>query len=176
VLDLETRRSAQEVGGWHRADLMGVSCVVVYDSASGDFRDYLQEDVPRLVGDLVEFDLVVGFNILRFDYAVLSGLSRFDFSSLPTLDLLGSIHEFLGYRLSLDHLARETLGAAKSASGIEALTWWKQGRIADIIAYCRQDVAVTRDLYLFGLRHGHLIFRNKAEKTVRLPVNWRPKR
>ncbi|MGE4443185.1 MAG: DEAD/DEAH box helicase [Desulfomicrobium sp.] len=175
VLDLETRRSAQEVGGWHRADLMGVSCVVVYDSATGGFRDYLQEDVPRLVGDLVEFDLVVGFNILRFDYAVLGGLSRFDFASLPTLDLLGSIHETLGYRLSLDHLARETLGAAKSASGMQALAWWREGRIDDIIAYCRQDVAVTRDLFLFGLRHGHLFFRNKAEKTVRLPVDWRPK-
>lgn len=173
VLDLETRRSAQEVGGWHRADLMGVSCVVVYDSASDTFRDYLQEDVPRLVGDLVEFDLVVGFNILRFDYAVLGGLSRFDFSSLPTLDILGDIHAALGYRLSLDHLARETLGAAKSASGMQALAWWKEGRIGDIIAYCRQDVAVTRDLFLFGLRHGHLLFRNKAEKAVRVPVDWR---
>jgi len=172
VLDLETRRSAQEVGGWHRADLMGVSCVVVYDSGTGDFHDYEQDDVPRLVGELVEFDLVVGFNILRFDYAVLGGLSRFDFASLPTLDILGSIHQTLGYRLSLDHLARETLGAAKSASGTQALTWWKEGRVDDIIAYCRQDVAVTRDLFLFGLRHGHLIFRNKAEKAVRVPVNW----
>jgi len=44
--------------------------------------------------------------------------------------------------------------------------------VDDIIAYCRQDVAVTRDLFLFGLRHGHLIFRNKAEKAVRVPVNW----
>jgi DEAD/DEAH box helicase domain-containing protein len=172
VLDLETRRSAQEVGGWHRADLMGVSCVVVYDSGTESFRDYLQEDVPRLVGDLVEFDLVVGFNIARFDYAVLRGLSRFDFAVLPTLDILGDIHATLGYRLSLDHLARETLGAAKSASGTQALAWWKEGRIGDIIAYCRQDVAVTRDLFLYGLRHGHLLFRNKAEKTVRVPVNW----
>lgn len=173
VLDLETRRSAQEVGGWHRADLMGVSCVVVYDSGSGDFRDYGQEDVPRLVGELVEFDLVVGFNILRFDYAVLGGLSRFDFASLPTLDILGSVHQSLGYRLSLDHLARETLGAAKSASGTQALAWWKEGRTDEIIAYCRQDVAVTRDLFLFGLRHGHLLFRNKAGKPVRVPVDWR---
>ncbi len=172
VLDLETRRSAQEVGGWNRADLMGVSCVVVYDSAADSFRDYLQEDVPRLVGDLVEFDLVVGFNILRFDYAVLRGLSRFDFAALPTLDILGDIHATLGYRLSLDHLARETLGAAKSASGLQALEWWKEGRIGDIIAYCRQDVAVTRDLFLHGLRHGHLLFRNKAGKAVRLPVDW----
>jgi len=172
VLDLETCRSAQEVGGWHRADLMGVSCVVVYDSGTGDFRDYGQDDVPRLVGELVEFDLVVGFNILRFDYAVLGGLSRFDFTSLPTLDILSSIHQTLGYRLSLDHLARETLGAAKSASGMQALAWWKEGRVDDIIAYCRQDVAVTRDLFRYGLRHGHLIFRNKAEKAVRVPVDW----
>jgi len=172
VLDLETRRSAQDVGGWQRADLMGVSCVVVYDSAADSYRDYLQEDVPRLVGDLVEYDLVVGFNILRFDYAVLGGLSRFDFQALPTLDILGSVHATLGYRLSLDHLARETLGAAKSASGLQALAWWKEGRIGDIIAYCRQDVAVTRDLFEFGLRHGHLLFRNKAEKSVRIPVDW----
>lgn len=172
VLDLETRRSAQEVGGWHRADSMGVSCVVVYDSATDACRDYLQEDVPRLVGDLVEYDLVVGFNILRFDYAVLGGLSRFDFQTLPTLDLLSDIHATLGYRLSLEHLARETLGAAKSASGLQALLWWKEGRIGDIISYCRQDVAVTRDLFLFGVRHGHLLFRNKAEKTVRVPVDW----
>jgi len=172
VLDLETRLSAQEAGGWHRADLMGVSCVVVYDSGTDSFRDYLQEDVPRLVGELVEFDLVVGFNILRFDYSVLGGLSRFDFSSLPTLDILGDIHAALGYRISLDHLARETLGAAKSADGMQALAWWKEGRIADIIAYCRQDVAVTRDLFLHGLRHGHLLFRNKAGKAVRVPVDW----
>jgi DEAD/DEAH box helicase domain-containing protein len=126
------------------------------------------------VGDLVEYDLVVGFNILRFDYAVLGGLSRFDFSTLPTLDILRDIHAVLGYRLSLDHLARETLGASKSASGMQALTWWKQGRIDDIVAYCRQDVAVTRDLFLYGLRRGHLVFRNKAEKTVRVPVDWGP--
>lgn len=172
VLDLETRRSAQEVGGWHRADLMGVSCVVVYDSATGQFREYMQDDVPRLVGELVEFDLIVGFNILRFDYAVLGGLSRFDFSSLPTLDMLADIHARLGYRLSLDHLARETLGAAKSADGLQALAWWKDGRIGDIVDYCRQDVAVTRDLFVFGLRHGCLLFRNKAGKSVRLPVDW----
>lgn len=172
VLDLETRRSAQEVGGWHRADLMGVSCVVVYDSATGQFREYMQDDVPRLVGDLVEFDLIVGFNIVRFDYLVLGGLSRFDFSSLPTLDILADVHARLGYRLSLDHLAHETLGTAKSADGLQALVWWKAGRIQDILDYCRQDVAVTRDLFEFGLRHGHLLFRNKAGKSVRLPVDW----
>ena len=62
----------------------------------------------------------MGFNIIPFDYKVLSGLSNFDFSSLPTLDILIKVHERLGYRLSLDHLAFETLGCKKSADGLMA--------------------------------------------------------
>jgi len=172
VLDLETRRSAQEVGGWHRAQDMGVSCVVVYDSQTDIFKEYLQEDVPALVKDLAAYDLVVGFNIIRFDYQVLSGLSHFDFSTLPTLDLLKKVHDKLGYRLSLDRLAKETLGAQKSADGLLALKWWKDGKIRQIIDYCIQDVRVTRDLYLFGRDNDHLLFRNKAGHQVRLPVKW----
>ncbi|WP_246052221.1 DEAD/DEAH box helicase [Desulfobotulus mexicanus] len=172
VLDLETRRSAAEVGGWHRADRMEVSCVVVYDSFVDDCITFLAEDVDELIFLLKEADLVVGFNILRFDYRVLSGYTDFDFSSLPTMDLLVKVHERLGYRLSLDHLGRETLGAQKSADGLLALQWWKEGRLKEIIDYCRQDVLLTRDLYLYGVTKGFLLFRNKAGHGVRLPVDF----
>ncbi|PTN31694.1 hypothetical protein C6366_17750 [Desulfonatronum sp. SC1] len=172
VLDIETRYSAQEVGGWSHTDLMGVSCAVLYDSREDAFLDYLQEDVPRLVEKLREFDLVVGFNILNFDYNVLRGVLDADFYSLPTLDMLKVVHERLGYRLSLDHLARHTLNAPKSGSGLDALKWWKQGQIDKIIAYCRHDVAITRDLYLHGRDKGYVLFQNKARKLVRLPVSW----
>ena len=60
----------------------------------------------------------------------------------------------------------------KSASGLEALAWWKEGRIDEIAAYCKQDVLVTRDLYTFGRDNGYLLFSNKAGKIVRLPVEW----
>ncbi len=136
------------------------------------FKEYLQADVPTLVKDLAQFDLVVGFNIIGFDYKVLSGLSDFDFSTLPTLDLLKKVHAKLGYRLSLDRLAQETLGTKKSADGLLALKWWKEGKLREIIDYCIQDVRVTRDLYRFGRDHEHLLFRNKAGNQVRLPVKW----
>jgi DEAD/DEAH box helicase domain-containing protein len=172
VLDIETRRSAQEVGGWNKAQRMGVSCAVVYDSDSDEFHTYLQEDIKPLCRHLQQLDLVIGFNIIRFDYKVLSGLSSFDFHSLPTLDLLMKVHEILGYRLSLDHLAQQTLGCQKSADGLAALEWWKQGRLEKIIEYCTQDVRVTRDLYRFGHDNHFLVFKNKAEHQVRIPVSW----
>ena len=172
VFDLETRRSAAEVGGWHKAWKMGVSCACLFDSASGETRAYLEEDIPELIEDLQALPLVVGFNIKRFDYTVLKGYSKFDFKTLGTLDILEHVHARLGYRLSLDHLAQATLGAQKSADGLQALEWWKQGRIDDIVAYCKQDVAVTRALFLYGRDKGHLLFTNKAKRAVRLPVSW----
>ncbi|MFN2356695.1 MAG: ribonuclease H-like domain-containing protein, partial [Desulfotignum sp.] len=172
VLDIETRRSAAEVGGWNRAEKMGVSCAVLYDSESGKFHDYSQDQVGQMCRHLARLDLVVGFNLIRFDYKVLAGLCDFDFYGLPTLDMLVKIHEILGYRLSLDHLAQNTLGTKKSADGLMALQWWQQGKLDKIIEYCTQDVRVTRDLYRFGRENRFLVFKNKAGSQVRVPVSW----
>jgi DEAD/DEAH box helicase domain-containing protein len=119
---------------------------------------------------------VIGFNVNRFDYRVLQGYSAFDFTTLNTLDILEEIHNHLGYRLSLAHLAQETLNSSKTADGLQALRWWKQGRINDIIAYCKMDVKLTRDLFEFGRQKGYLIFRNREQKKIRIPVNWQKDR
>ena len=172
VLDIETRYGADEVGGWSRCDRMGVSIAVLYDSGLDQFLTFEQDQMDELVAALQPLDLVIGFNILRFDYKVLSGLHGFPFHKLPTLDLLQHVHERLGYRLKLDTIAQATLDVGKSADGLQALAWWKEGRLDLITEYCIQDVAVTRDVYLFGRENGYVLFTNKAGQKVRLPVDW----
>ncbi len=176
VFDLETQRSAAEVGGWHHADRMGISCGVIYDARQKAFTSYLENQIERLIEHLKRFDVIVGFNIKRFDYRVLQGYSRFDFNSLITLDILEDIHHHLGFRLSLAHLAEETLNSHKTADGLQALRWWKQGRIQDIIDYCTMDVKLTRDIFRYGRDKGYLIFRNRDHVRVRIPVDWSTKR
>lgn len=173
VLDVETRHSAQEVGGWHRADRMGISVAVLYDSGPDEFVTYTQEQIPALAARCAKLDLVVGFNILRFDYTVLGPHAPDTvWRNLPTLDMLAKIHERLSYRISLDNLAQSTLNVGKSADGLQALAWWKEGAVDKIAEYCRQDVAVTRDIYLYGRENGYVLFTNKAKQIVRIPVNW----
>ncbi len=171
VFDLETKLSAEEVGGWHRAHKMGISVAVVYDSLSDKFIIYLENEIDKLIKHLFQLELVVGFNNRRFDNSVLSAYTSKDLKKLPTLDLLDVIHERLGYRLSLDRLAQTTLGCEKTANGLQALRWYKQGEIKKISSYCKQDVVITRDLMLYGLKHGFFLFRNKADKVVRLPID-----
>ncbi len=172
VLDIETQRSAQEVGGWHRADRMRVSCAVLYDSRTDSYYEFVEGQVSMLLEHLQRLDMVVGFNIKRFDYRVLGAYTKLDFRKIPTLDILDKVKDQLGYRLSLDHLASATLDAGKTADGLDALRWWKEGKMAKILEYCRSDVTITRDLYLYGLENGYLLFQNKAKQTVRLPVKW----
>jgi DEAD/DEAH box helicase domain-containing protein len=172
VFDLETQRSANEVGGWHRADLMKISCAVLYDSKEDRLIDFLENQIPQFIKHLQTFNLVIGFNIKRFDFLVLKGYSDFNFSLLNTIDILEEVEKYLGFRLSLSHLAAVTLGAHKTADGLQALEWWQQGRILEIIEYCRQDVKITRDLYRYGKKNKHLLFKNREDKTVRVPVNW----
>ena len=37
VFDVETKRSAAEVGGWHKAEKMGISIAVLYDSGPDEY-------------------------------------------------------------------------------------------------------------------------------------------
>jgi len=171
-LDIETQRSAEEVGGWHNKHLMRVAAAVVYDSREGAFSVYEEERVHELIDTLKTADLIVGFNILDFDYNVLKGYSSFRFAELPTFDILREISRQLGYRLSLNHLAHKTLNVEKSADGLQSLKWFKEGKMEEVIAYCKKDVEITKDLFLFGLAHGYLFFETKAGQLVRLPVEW----
>jgi len=108
----------------------------------------------------------------RFDYQVLKGYSDFDFKTLKNLDILEVVEKYLGFRLSLAHLASVTLGENKTADGLQALRWWQERRILEIIAYCRQDVKITRDLYRCGRDNRYLLFKDKGEQMVRIPVDW----
>ena len=176
VLDVETRRSAQEVGGWHRAGEMGVSVAVLYDSGPDAFLSFEQEALPELFDLLAQADLVVGFNILGFDYAVLQAFTDIRLQALPTLDMLTQVQRQLGRRVSLDNLARATLNAGKSADGMAALRWWKEGRLAQIAEYCRMDVDITRRLYLYGCEHGRVFCSDVLGGRRAVPALWSAER
>ncbi len=175
-LDIETQRSAEEVGGWHNKHLMRVAAAVAYDSREDSYQVFREEGVHELIEKLKSADLIVGFNIADFDYQVLKGYTSFRFQSLKTFDLLQEVSRQLGYRLSLGHLAHKTLQTEKSADGLQSLQWFKEGRIDEVIAYCQKDVEITKDLFLFGLANGYLLFETRAGQRVRLPVDWKLER
>jgi len=176
VLDLETCCSAADVGGWGQCHRMGVSLVVVQETCPEGVTVYREADLKHLCRRLTQLDLVVGFNLKRFDYQVLQPYTDIKLAELPTLDILEEVHVLLGHRLSLNHLAEKTLGEKKTGDGLLALELYAAGKWEELASYCRQDVLLTHRLFAYGVRHGYLVYQHRQGALVRVPVDWREER
>lgn len=170
--DLETQKSADEVGGWGNVSKMRMSVGVTYSTGRGEYRIYSEKQVDDLLADLQRADLVVGFNNLRFDYDVLHYYTVFDLSQLPTLDVLVELQKKLPHRLSLDAVASATLGVEKTAEGLQAIRWFRAGRFLEIAEYCCYDVKITRLIHEFGAAHRQLYYTDRFGKKLGVAVSW----
>ena len=170
--DLETQKSADEVGGWDRIRDLKMSVGVTYSTARGGYQIYPERDVEALIRELQRADLVVGFNVLRFDYEVLHGYTVFDLGQLPTLDMLVVLHERLKHRLSLDSIANATFGLEKTSEGLQAIQWFKEGRLLEVAEYCCYDVKLTKLVHEHGARHRQLFYKNRFGAKLSVAVDW----
>jgi hypothetical protein len=171
--DLETQRTANDAGGWDKKHEMRVSIAVTYSTALGEYRIFQEKDVDALVDQLVKADLVVGFNVVNFDYEVLARYTVLDLAhTARTLDMLVEIEKVLGHRLSLDSVAGATLGVGKTGDGLDAIRWWREGRLLEIAEYCCFDVKCTKLVHEHGAAHRQLHYVDKFRNKKSVAVAW----
>jgi DEAD/DEAH box helicase domain-containing protein len=170
--DLETQKSADDVGGWDKISDMRMSVGVTYSTARGEYLIYGEKQVNELITELQRADLVVGFNHLRFDYEVLHGYTSMDLRQLPTLDMMVELQNTLQHRLSLDSIATATFGVEKTAEGLQAIRWFQEGKLLKVAEYCCYDVKITKLVHEYGAQHKKLHYQNKFGKKMTVPVKW----
>jgi hypothetical protein len=171
--DLETQRTANDAGGWHNKHDMKMSVGVTYSTASERYRIYSEPRVNELIDQLLKADLVVGFNILNFDYEVLMGYTILDLPhQLRTLDILVEVEKRIGSKPNLDNLAMATLGDRKPAGGVDAIKWWREKRVLDIAEYCCFDVKVTKMMHEFGVTNRELFYTDKFNRRQKMALEW----
>ncbi len=169
VLDLETKHTFQEVGFDHRK--LGISMVGIYDYGRNVFEAYFENDLNKLFPLLESASLIIGFNIRKFDFPVLAPYYVGQIDNLPLLDLLEDVEKAMGFRLALDVLAKETLGAQKNGHGLLAIEYYRTGNLEKLKEYCLSDVRITRDLYEWGKKQGKVYFKD-AKGRREIPVQW----
>ena len=171
--DLETQRSANDVGGWGKKHEMGMSLGVTYSSKDHCYEIFGEDRAEQLVRRLQRADLVVGFNHVRFDYDVLMAYTILDLrENLVSLDLLQEVERIVGHRLKLEDIAQATLGVGKTADGLDAIRWWREGKVLEIAKYCCFDVKVTRLVHEYGAANKKIFFNDRFGRKQSLDVDW----
>lgn len=153
--------------GWSDFENMGVSVI------GWGWLDDPSVNAALSVAEFQEVsisaDAVAGFNSKSFDDNLMAanGLSiSTDIDLLELVRLAGygsSRWEDCpdGWSYGLDAIAQAN-GTAKTGSGALAPQWWQDGDRQKVIDYCKQDIAITRDMLRLGLA-GKLVDPNTNE-------------
>jgi DEAD/DEAH box helicase domain-containing protein len=160
-------------GGWDNIRGFGLTVAVTWNKGQG-FRDWFEEDAGRLIGELRAFDRIVTFNGVRFDLEVLAAYGEVRDLLKKTLDLLLDLRRRLGFRVSLQNVAQSTLGKTKTASGLDAVKWWRSGDPAlrqKVVDYCRMDVEILRDIVAHARREGFVKVPSQGKDLI-VYVAW----
>ncbi|MBI1872109.1 ribonuclease H-like domain-containing protein, partial [Candidatus Collierbacteria bacterium] len=142
VFDLETKKLFGDDGAVSPGEL-GVSVVSAYrrevdsggDEIKGEMKSFWDPEAKNIDGGILGLEMlwdwfsgadrIIGFNTLGFDVPALApvfpGKNVFAF---PHFDILDKVRNVLGHRLSLDAIAKETLGYSKIDVGINAVKYW----------------------------------------------------
>ncbi len=174
VFDVETKKSFDEVGGYY-PEKLGVSVSGVWwgtPGEKGELKAFREEEFPEMFKIFEGAERIVGFNSINFDLPALASYYVGDLLKLPNFDILAEVEKVAGHRVKLDSLTSETLGTQKGGNGLDAITYYHEGDWEKLTKYCLQDVEITRDLYLYGLKEGQLKFRNKWNELVVIPVDF----
>ncbi len=174
VLDLESQYEFAEVGGRDYAHLLKVSVVGVYSYLQDAFLTFEEHEIPQLEELLKNTDLLVGFNTKFFDYTVLQPyLKEVDLKKIPACDIMEDAVNVLGFRVSLDSVAKATLGTQKSGHGLDAIRYYREGNMEALKKYCLDDVRITRDVFEYGKKHGKILFTSRYQsESGEIPVSW----
>jgi len=157
IFDTETKKFFDEVPG-NDPSLLGVSITSVYSRTldenlkeiTGSMQSFWEKDFGEMFKLFEKADRIIGFNSIGFDIPALSPYLPSHWKKLKHFDILAEIKKVEGKRMSLDSLAKATLGTQKNDHGSNAIKYWNEGTeesLAKLKKYCEMDVIITRDLY-----------------------------
>lgn len=166
IFDTETKKFFDEIDGYD-ASKLGVSITSIYSRTlndsfqeiEGKMQSFWEKDFAEMFTLFEKADRIIGFNSIGFDVPALSPYLPPHWPKLKHFDILAQIKDVTGKRMSLNSLAKATLGTQKNDSGENAIKYWNAGdpeSLAKLKKYCEMDVAITRDIYDHVLANGFL--------------------
>lgn len=182
IFDCETKKLFNEIVSNDPADL-GVSIVSAYvrtvddnqREISGTMYSFWEHEIPSMWQYFLNATRIIGFNSNKFDVPALRNYAPANFAKLPHFDIMDHVKSALDHYLSLNTLATSTLGAQKTDIGTNAVVYWKSQepeQLAKLKHYCEADVAITRDLYDYGVREKKLKYVDKFNTPREFAVDF----
>jgi hypothetical protein len=169
ILDIETQ---DIIPADRRLDALRISIAGVLQQE--EMRFFSEEQIMDLFLLLDETDLIVGHNLLHFDYKILQRYAQFDVCARyreKTFDIFSILLQKTDRPIGLNDLAIRNLGVGKSGEGVDAPRLFQEGMIEELKEYLAQDLRITAGVFKHiqehsKLKYGHIVYKEIIEREV----------
>ncbi|KAF5436849.1 DEAD/DEAH box helicase domain-containing protein [Candidatus Methanophagaceae archaeon] len=146
----------------------------------GHVKFFTEDDIEALFNALESVDVIVGHNLLRFDYIVLSpyysGVDVVKKFQGKTFDIMKELEKVTGIWTSLGDLGQLNLGFTKSEDTLKIPAMWRGGEHDRVKEYLRTDLELTKGIYEYGKTKGKLRYTHKDYGKIKgirtVSVHW----
>ena len=172
-----------EKRGWKDRPALGLSIGGYYDYQVGRIIWFDEHNLEAIVSNLENRrPFMVSFNGILFDYVIMRGIlrrraereggtraqelavlcDRFKAHCATSYDILQEVWAVVGRNTgvsnSLDSLCKANGLGQKTGHGAEAPRQWQQGRYADVLNYCANDIMMTKRFFeLICMKRGRIM-------------------
>ncbi len=182
-LDIETQHLITEFeGGWKRPDnyrkLKIAELGILQD---GKYKTFEENNIDNLISELDKSKLIVGHNIIQFDYEILKYYFSQDIMfkiKMKTFDTMLKFDKFTGKAgwVSLNDIATRNFGMSKTEDGTKIPQMWREGKKEQVKSYLLNDLKITEKFYLKGkegykFKYEHKVY-GKSYGEREVYVKW----
>lgn len=181
VFDAEIKKRIEDCSnGWNSHDEMGISVLCMFDYHSMRYRVFDEKNAPEALAILSTYDLVVGFNTVGFDWKLVDATwGKVPDRKSRNFDILREIWLSLNLNpdkfeprthggFKLDDVAWDTIRMRKTGNGAIAPLLFQEGRTAELVDYCLEDVRIERTLFEFVAEHDFCV---RAGEVIPIPFS-----
>ena len=169
-LDIETQRTADDVGGWF-PEKMGLAVAVVL--SGHQVQIFTEKDIGKLAEVLHSANCVVGYNIKDFDFKVLEGYEWVNLKAVKCLDLMRSLETITGSRIMFSSIEKATMGITQDFDGLEGVKLWKEGNLPGVMEFISNRVLAIKAVHEYGRTNGEVFhYPKNSSRRKRIEVEW----
>jgi len=172
ILDLQSKKTYEDVGGKKGLAQMGVSCAVLLDHQADKILIYREANINELLDRIFDSHLIVGINLRKFAYKILAGYRDVDFQQLNSLDILEDLRKKIVHKPEIEDVFSGTLGINQPIDNMQIARLFKEGKTHEVEQIAIQNARALTSLYSFGKDRGYVFLNDRNGQRWKISVSW----
>ena len=172
IIEVQPRRTFDEVGGKKNISLMGIAFVALIDPKSDRMTIYTESEIEACLDALDSAQMIIGYHLDKFVFPLLAGYRAIDRDRYHRLDMLDDVNRKIGRKVEISDLLYGTLEIKRAVDPMKLARQFQQGEIELVKQATAQMARDLAAIYHYGKEKGYVCINGPFGQRWKISIRW----